>query len=86
MNERQTKLLENLRVDAHLARATGIRASCFYAKVIALKQGKNPVFTSRTENPAPFEPAYKADQIEFYDDLIAIATEKRKELEVKNGN
>lgn len=83
MNE---KLLENLRVEAHLARSLGLNAGGFYAKLNALKAGKNPILKARVKNPQSFEAAYAAAQVEFWEDLAVIATEKLKELEVKNGN
>ncbi len=84
MNERQLRLSRNLRVEAHLARALDIKASAFYNKLYALKSGKAPVLTAESQHP--FEVAYKEKQVEFWSDLAVIATEKLKELEVKNGN
>lgn len=86
MNERQQRLLRRLYVQAHIARALGMYASSFNAKLEALKYGKNPMFSSNTKNPILFATIYKEKQIEFWGDLAVIAAEKLKELEVKNGN
>ena len=86
MNERQAKLLKKIRPNLHIAQSLGIDATQLNKKKQALESGKTPTFGLRRGEPQLFEPAYKAIQIEFYDDLIAIATEKRKELEVENGN
>ncbi len=86
MNEQQEKLLKNLRVEAHVARALGLNAGGFYAKLNALRAGKNPVLKAGVETPQSFETAYSAAQIEFWNDLAVIASEKLKELENENGN
>lgn len=80
MNERQQKLLENLRVEAHLARALEISTSAFYNKLHALKAGKTPVLTAKKSHVL-FSSAYKEKQIELWNDLIEIASEKLGELE-----
>ena len=85
MNEQQEKLLKNLHVEAHVARSLGLNAGGFYAKLNALKAGKNPVLKAGAENARSFETAYKTAQIEFWNDLAVIATEKLRELEIENA-
>ena len=86
MNERQVNLLKNLRIEAHIARGMGITAvNGFYAKLNAMNAGKNPVFKSASEAPQSFEVTYKAKRAEFWADLVAIATEKLRELEIENA-
>ena len=86
MNERQQKLLKKLSVKAHLARALGIGATQLNLKIQALDAGKQPTFGLRKGEPQLFEPAYIAKKWELWNDLVAIANEKLKELEVKNDS
>jgi len=86
MNDRQQKLLKKIRPNLHIAQAMDIDATQLNKKKQALESGKNPTFGLRRGEPQLFEPAYKATQIEFYNDLIVIAAEKLKELEIENGN
>ncbi len=86
MNDRQQKLLKKIRPNMHIAQAMDIDATQLNKKKQALESGKKPTFGLRRGEPQLFEPAYKATQIEFYNDLIAIAAEKLKELEIENGN
>ena len=80
MNERQQALLENLRVEAHLARSMSITAPAFHSKLNALKAGKTPILS--VVSGVSFSDAYKTAQIEFWRDLVTIGLEKLKELEI----
>ena len=86
MNEKQLELLKKIRPHTHIARLLGIDATQLNKKARALDVGKAPSFGLSEGNPRLFDPAYKAAQIEFWNDLVVIATEKLKELEVQNGN
>ena len=84
MNDRQQKLLKKLSVKSHLARALGIGATQLNLKIQALDAGKQPTFGLRKGEPQLFEPAYIAKKWEFFNDLVAIAKEKLKDLELES--
>jgi hypothetical protein len=84
MNDRQKKILKKLSVKSHLARSLGMGATQLNLKLQALAAGKQPTFGLRKGNPQLFEPAYIAAQWEFFNDLVAIASEQMKEMELES--
>ena len=84
LTKQQVVLLKDLRVSAHIARAMEISAQQLKDKIRSLDRGNTPII-KRCDNPVLFKTLYIEKQKQFWSDVITIAVEKLKELEIENA-
>jgi hypothetical protein len=86
MTKEQESLCRALKVNAHIARAMGISQQQLKDKKRSIELDNTPIIRRDKKPPLLFEPLFFDAQFKFWNDLIEIATENLKELEIKNGN